>query len=72
MRRRLASAIQALPEHERETFVLKEFDGLRYKDIAEVQEIPIGTVMSRLYSARHRLEAMLTVPSSGPAPGGES
>ena len=70
LRRRLGSAIQALPEHERETFVLKEFDGLRYKDIAEVQDIPIGTVMSRLYSARRRLATMLD--GDDPGPGTES
>lgn len=59
LRRRLAASIEALPEHERETFVLKEFDGLRYKDIASWLDIPLGTVMSRLYSARRRLAAML-------------
>lgn len=69
LRRRLASAIEALPDHERETFVLKEFDGLRYKDIAEAQEIPLGTVMSRLYSARRRLATMLDEVDDGP--GGE-
>ena len=67
LRRRLASAIQALPEHERETFVLMEFDGLRYKDIAEWQSIPLGTVMSRLYSARRRLATMLGEPKEGSA-----
>lgn len=68
LRRRLASAIQALPEHERETFVLKEFDDLRYKDIAALQDIPVGTVMSRLYSARRRLATMLGESEDGGAP----
>jgi RNA polymerase sigma-70 factor (ECF subfamily) len=57
--RRLASAIAALPPHEREVLVLKEFEELKYREIAELLAIPIGTVMSRLYSARKRLaEAM--------------
>jgi RNA polymerase sigma-70 factor, ECF subfamily len=54
-RRRLASAIAALPPHEREVLVLKEFEDLKYREIAELLAIPIGTVMSRLYSARKRL-----------------
>ena len=55
LRRRVAAAIEALPEREREVFVLKEFEGLKYREIAELAGIPIGTVMSRLYAARKRL-----------------
>jgi RNA polymerase sigma-70 factor (ECF subfamily) len=54
-RRRVRAAIEGLPEHEREVLVLREFEGLRYREIAELMNIPIGTVMSRLYSARRRL-----------------
>ncbi|MBI4263094.1 MAG: sigma-70 family RNA polymerase sigma factor [Acidobacteria bacterium] len=54
-RRRLAAAIDALPAHEREVLVLKEFEELKYREIADQVGIPIGTVMSRLYSARKRL-----------------
>jgi len=57
--RRLASAIAALPPHEREALVLKEFEGLKYREIAELVGVPIGTVMSRLYAARQRLSAAL-------------
>lgn len=55
LRDRLREAIEALPDHEREVLVLKEFEGLRYREIADLVDIPIGTVMSRLYSARQRL-----------------
>lgn len=54
-RRRLREAIDSLGEREREVLVLKEFEGLKYREIAEVVGIPIGTVMSRLYSARKHL-----------------
>ena len=49
-----------LPERrEREVLVLKEFEGLKYREIAKLLGIPIGTVMSRLYSARKHLAAAI-------------
>ena len=57
--RRVRAAIEELPEREREVLVLKEFEGLRYREIADLVGIPIGTVMSRLYTARKRLAAAL-------------
>ena len=57
--RRLREAVEALPDHERETFVLREYEGLRYREIAEMVGIPQGTVMSRLYNARKRLARQL-------------
>lgn len=58
-RHRLAVAIADLPDHEREALVLKEFEGLTYREIAELVGVPVGTVMSRLYAARQRLAAVL-------------
>ena len=58
-RRRVLAAIESLPERDREVLVLKEFEGLRYREIADLIGIPIGTVMSRLYTARKRLAAAL-------------
>jgi RNA polymerase sigma-70 factor (ECF subfamily) len=59
MRRAVRSAIETLPDRDREVLVLKEFEGLRYREIAELLDVPIGTVMSRLYAARRRLAAAL-------------
>lgn len=58
-RKRVRAAIEKLPDREREVLVLKEFEGLLYREIAELVGIPIGTVMSRLYTARRRLAAVL-------------
>jgi len=58
-RRRVAAGIEQLPAREREVLVLKEFEGLKYREIADLLGIPIGTVMSRLYSARQRLAEVL-------------
>lgn len=57
--RRLAAAIHDLPDHEREVLVLREFEGLKYREIAGLVGIPVGTVMSRLYAARQRLAGEL-------------
>lgn len=58
-RRAVAAAIGELPAREREVLALREFEGLSYADIAELAGIPVGTVMSRLYSARQRLAQAL-------------
>jgi RNA polymerase sigma-70 factor (ECF subfamily) len=52
---RLEQAIAALPVPFRETLVLRDVNGLDYRDIAHVTGVPIGTVMSRLARARRRL-----------------
>jgi RNA polymerase sigma-70 factor (ECF subfamily) len=59
LRERLERAIETLPPHERETLVMREFEGLKYREIADLLGIPIGTVMSRLYAARRALAATL-------------
>jgi RNA polymerase sigma factor (sigma-70 family) len=53
-------AIEELPAEFREVIVLRELEGLSYKQIADVTEIPVGTVMSRLARARKRLEQSLS------------
>jgi len=59
LRSRVAGEIEQLPDRQREVLVLKEFEGLRYREIAELLGIPIGTVMSRLYAARRQLAGRL-------------
>ena len=49
--RRIRLAVAALPEHHRLVFVLSNFQGLKYFEIAEILEIPIGTVKSRMSAA---------------------
>jgi RNA polymerase sigma factor (sigma-70 family) len=57
---RLTEAIAALPATPRETLVLRDIQGLAYREIAEVTGVPIGTVMSRLARARGRLIVALS------------
>ena len=56
---RLEAAIAELPMPFRETLVLRDVQGLDYREIAEVTKVPIGTVMSRLARARRRLIASI-------------
>jgi RNA polymerase sigma factor (sigma-70 family) len=55
----LRATIANLPAPFRETLVLRDIEGLDYREIAEVTEVPIGTVMSRLARARRRLIATI-------------
>jgi RNA polymerase sigma factor (sigma-70 family) len=52
-------AVEELPVELREVVVLRELEGLSYKEIAAIAEIPLGTVMSRLARARERLRQRL-------------
>ena len=55
----LRRALRKLPAEFREIIVLREFEELSYKEIAEVIQVPVGTVMSRLARARKRLAQMV-------------
>ena len=59
-RRELARALDGLSSDQRAVLVLRVFDELSYKEIAEALEISIGTVMSRLSRGRERLREALT------------
>jgi len=52
-------AMEQLPVEFREVMVLRELEGMSYKEIAEMAEVPIGTVMSRLARARKQLQQAL-------------
>ena len=56
----LKQALEELPVNFREVLVLRELEGLSYREIAEVSNIPPGTVMSSLSRARERLRQSLT------------
>jgi RNA polymerase sigma-70 factor (ECF subfamily) len=47
--------VDALPETQRETVYLAYVEGLSYREVAEILQVPIGTVMSRLATARLKL-----------------
>lgn len=49
------TSVEDLPEHLRVTVVLSYYQGMKYKEIAEILEIPVGTVKSRLHAAIGRL-----------------
>ncbi len=59
MRRQVWEGIRKLGSRDREILILREFQHLTYAEIAEVLEIPRGTVMSRLHAARQRLRRQL-------------
>jgi len=56
----LRAALDALPLEFREVIVLRELQGLSYKEISDVTGVPVGTVMSRLSRARKRLQEALS------------
>ena len=56
---RVASAIEALPDDEREALLLFAWEELPYQSVAEALDLPIGTVRSRLNRARARLRELL-------------
>jgi RNA polymerase sigma factor (sigma-70 family) len=62
----LEMAIATLPIALRETLLLRELQDLSYREIAEVTEVPIGTVMSRLARARGRIIAIMRTGTPRP------
>jgi len=62
-RKELAAEIQAalstLPPYHQQVIVLREIDGLSYEEIAKIMNVPKGTIMSRLFHARRKMQAAL-------------
>jgi RNA polymerase sigma-70 factor (ECF subfamily) len=64
---KVEAAIAALPEEQRAALMLSVSEGLSYREIAAIQNVAIGTVMSRLSRARQRLaQAIADVPEAQP------
>jgi RNA polymerase sigma-70 factor, ECF subfamily len=59
--------VHALPEAQRSAVFLCYVEGLSYREVADVLQIPIGTVMSRLAAARARI-AEVTAPKASALP----
>lgn len=62
---KLMTLIEELPAEFREVVVLRDVEGMSYKDIAAIADLPLGTVMSRLARARRKLQAGLTAFDEG-------
>ncbi len=69
-RQLIRQALEELPVEFREVIVLRELEGLSYKEVATVAEIPLGTVMSRLARGRQQLEQRLAARQSEERKGG--
>ena len=52
-------AVKRLPEEQRTALLLVTVEGLSYKEAAEVAQVPVGTIMSRLARARAALQTHL-------------
>jgi RNA polymerase sigma-70 factor (ECF subfamily) len=62
---RIMAAMDRLPEDQKQVVLLRELEGLSYKEIADVMGIPEGTVMSRLFYARKKLQTLLSATKDG-------
>lgn len=64
----LKKTLRELPLEFREVMVMREVEGLSYREIANIAGVPVGTVMSRLARARTRLQQVLAGPVEQAAP----
>lgn len=66
-RQRVQDALEELPDQLKLTVILAYYQGLKYKDIADIMNIPVGTVKSRLHTALGKLHEALLVTEVTPA-----
>ena len=59
----LRKAIERLPEEQRMVIILSEHQGMKYQEVAEVLDIPVGTVKSRMHAAVAKLRELMAAPS---------
>ena len=64
--RDISKALDLLPFEQREVMVLVALEGMKYREVVDVLNIPIGTVMSRLSRGRERLRELLQYPDHPP------
>jgi RNA polymerase sigma-70 factor, ECF subfamily len=78
---RLQVALDALPPYHRGVIVMREIEGLSYEEMAQAMDVSKGTIMSRLFHARQKLQKALAdcyqeqigpVPDSGKVVGGDA
>ncbi|MGB0679923.1 MAG: RNA polymerase sigma factor [Polyangiales bacterium] len=62
---RLQRALETLSEHHRAVIVLREVEGMSYEQMAQVLEVPKGTIMSRLFHARRKMQQELAAYLAG-------
>jgi RNA polymerase sigma-70 factor (ECF subfamily) len=67
LQRRVKAAVLALPEEQREVIVLKEYEGLTFQEIADVLDMPVSTVKTRLYRGLDKLKERLCEEGVGAA-----
>lgn len=65
LKKQIKEALALLPEHYRVTFILREVEGMSYEEIAETLKVNLGTVRSRLFSARKLLRESLKGEDAG-------
>ena len=63
--RQVRAAVMALPEDQREVIVLKEYESLTFQEIADVLNLPVSTVKTRLYRGLDRLKERLSQEGMG-------
>jgi RNA polymerase sigma-70 factor (ECF subfamily) len=56
---KIRQALDTLPEYHRAVILLREVEGMSYEEISEVLEVPKGTIMSRLFHARRKMQDQL-------------
>jgi RNA polymerase sigma-70 factor (ECF subfamily) len=56
---RIMDSLDKLPADQKQVILLRELEGLSYKEISDIMDIPEGTVMSRLFYARKKLQKLL-------------
>ena len=65
---KIQEALEQIPEKHRAILLLRELDGLSYEELAQALEIPKGTVMSRLFHARAKVQKLLSESLGIPLP----